>query len=170
MMPELHKIKLHSQEARNSRGSRDEDEDEGAYWIKQCPFHISKAHVPHSKGAGGCVCVTTCHSLCASVCVCVCVARAICMQHCELCCQHTRWTIAPQVHWGCDVNTRLSFSLSLSLSVCPSPSGHLLSVVLTMLKTSSPNSATYDLRDLCALCNQSCSSSSICTSHTSIPF
>lgn len=31
MMPELHKIKLHSQEACRSMGSRDEDEDEGAY-------------------------------------------------------------------------------------------------------------------------------------------
>lgn len=29
MMPELHKIKLHSQEA--AVGGRDEDEDEGAY-------------------------------------------------------------------------------------------------------------------------------------------
>lgn len=165
MMPELHKIKLHSQEARSSR---EEDEDEGAYWIKQCPFHISKAHVPHSKVAG--VFVTTCHSLCASVYVCLCVCgksnlyatlRAVLPAHTLNDCASSALRLRRE---------HTTFSLSLSLYVCPFLSGHLLSVVLTMLKTSSPNSVSYDLRDLCALCKQTCSSSFICASHTSIPF
>lgn len=80
MMPELHKIKLHSQAAAAAAA--------GKTSVSRMKEHIelSNVHFTFQK--------LTCHTaqvqVKVQVCVCVCVARAICMQHCELCWQHTR--------------------------------------------------------------------------------